>query len=131
MEKYLLKREEIEAMEGLRKSHFLNPDAQRTNKSLGDLTGLTGIGFHLIHVPPGKLSTEYHVHHYEDECTYVLCGSGTATIGSRSANDPADGVVIVAASGRLSMGRSTCRARAACRSGARTSPRARAPVRRR
>ncbi|MEO0362142.1 MAG: cupin, partial [Pseudomonadota bacterium] len=40
-DRYLVTREEIEAMEGLAKTHFLNADARRTNKSLGDLTGLT------------------------------------------------------------------------------------------
>lgn len=81
MNNYVLKRSEIEAMEGLRKTHYLNPNAQRVNKSLGDLTGLTGFGFHIIEVPPGKESTEYHVHFYEDECVYVLSGTGMVTIG--------------------------------------------------
>ena len=80
-EKYLLKREEIEAMQGLAKTHFLNPNAQRVNKSLGDVTGLTGLGFHIIEVEPGHETTEYHVHHFEDECVYVLDGTATATIG--------------------------------------------------
>ncbi len=61
-EKYLVTAEEIAAMEGLRKTHFLNDNARRTNKSLGDLTGLTGIGFHIIEVEPGRETTEYHLH---------------------------------------------------------------------
>jgi uncharacterized cupin superfamily protein len=77
----LVTREEIAAMEGLRKTHFLNPDAQRINKSLGDLTGLTGLGFHIIEVAPGHLTTEHHVHHFEDECVYVLDGEATAYVG--------------------------------------------------
>ncbi|MEZ5825801.1 MAG: cupin domain-containing protein [Geminicoccaceae bacterium] len=68
-------------MEGLRKAHFLNGDAVRVNKSLGDLTGLSGIGFHIIEVEPGHVTTEYHVHHFEDECVYILSGTGTAEIG--------------------------------------------------
>lgn len=80
-EGYLVKAEEIAAMEGLSKVHFLNDNARRVNKSLGDLTGLTGIGFHLIEVPPGAESTEKHVHHFEDECVYVLDGQATAVIG--------------------------------------------------
>ncbi|MCP5378851.1 MAG: cupin domain-containing protein [Novosphingobium sp.] len=71
-------------MPGLAKIHFLNPDAQRLNKSLGDLTGLTGIGFHLIEVQPGHLTTEHHLHHHEDECVYVLEGEGTAYIGEEA-----------------------------------------------
>lgn len=81
MDKCILKKSEIESMEGLFKQHFLNPGAQRNNKSLGDLTGIKGFGFHIIEVPPGKESTEYHMHYYEDECVYVLSGFGKATIG--------------------------------------------------
>lgn len=81
MDKYVVKRAEIEAMEGLEKVHFLNSNAQRVNKSLGDIVGLTGFGFHIIEVPPGKESTEFHVHHFEDECAYVLSGIGRVTIG--------------------------------------------------
>ncbi len=78
---YLMKAAEIDAMEGLAKTHFLNDGAQRINKSLGDVTGLTGLGIHVIEVAPGFETTEYHVHHYEDEAVYVLSGTGTATIG--------------------------------------------------
>ncbi len=56
-EKYLVSAEEIAALPGLAKTHFLNPNAQRVNKSLGDLTGLTGIGFHIIEVQPGRETT--------------------------------------------------------------------------
>ena len=80
-ETYLLKAADIDAMEGLYKTHFLNPKARRINKSLGDLTGLTGLGFHIIEVEPGCDTTETHVHYYEDECVYVLSGTGTALIG--------------------------------------------------
>lgn len=81
MTTYLLRKADIEALPGTDKVHFLNDNGRRNNKSLGDLTGLTGFGFHLISVPPGRESTEYHVHHREDECTYVLSGTGTVTIG--------------------------------------------------
>ena len=70
--RYIVRAAEIADIEGTAKTHFLNANAQRSNKSLGDLTGLTGIGFHIIEVMPGHESTEYHVHHHEDECTYVL-----------------------------------------------------------
>ena len=80
-ERYLLRAHEIAAMEGLKKTHFLNPNAQRVNKSLGDATGLTGLGFHIIEVEPGHETTEHHVHHHEDECLYVLSGHATALIG--------------------------------------------------
>ena len=78
---YLVRAAEIAAFQATAKTHFLNDNAKRQNKSLGDLTGLTGFGFHLIEVEPGCESTEYHVHHYEDECTYVLSGQGHVLIG--------------------------------------------------
>ena len=81
MDKYVFSAAEIDEFVGLEKSHFLNADARRTNKSLGDLAGLMGLGFHIIEVPVGCASTEFHCHHYEDECVYVLQGEATVTIG--------------------------------------------------
>ncbi len=81
MDKYILTKEEIEAYQGIEKSHFLNRNARRRNKSLGDLTGLTGIGFHIIEVKPDHESTELHVHYFEDECVSILSGKAEATIG--------------------------------------------------
>lgn len=78
---YLIKAADIETMEGLSKTHFLNEGAKRINKSLGDATGLTGLGIHIIEVAPGAETTEYHVHHFEDEAVYILSGTGSATIG--------------------------------------------------
>ncbi|MGH1361344.1 MAG: cupin domain-containing protein [Burkholderiaceae bacterium] len=78
---YLITSDQISAMEGLRKTHFLNDNARRINKSLGDMAGLTGFGFHLIEIEPGHESTEHHCHHHEDECVFVLAGSATAYVG--------------------------------------------------
>lgn len=80
-ETYLITAEEIEAMPGLAKTHFQNPNAKRVNKSIGDATGLTGLGIHLIEVEPGHETTEYHVHYVEDEAVFVLSGTATAEIG--------------------------------------------------
>lgn len=80
-DRYHIPAQEIEAMEGLAKTHFLNAKAQRINKSLGDMTGLTGLGIHLIEVAPGAVTTEHHVHYYEDEAVYVLEGTATAITG--------------------------------------------------
>lgn len=79
--KYLLTATEIDAMPGEHKTHFLNPNAVRINKSLGDAVGLNQIGVHMIYVEPGRDTTEYHIHHYEEECIYVVAGSATAIIG--------------------------------------------------
>lgn len=78
---YLMTAADIAAMEGLAKVHFVNPAAKRINKSLGDATGLTGLGIHIIEIASGDETTEYHVHHFEDEAVYILSGNGTATIG--------------------------------------------------
>ncbi|MCA9577347.1 MAG: cupin domain-containing protein [Polyangiales bacterium] len=77
---YILSRDAIEAMPGTAKVHFLNPNGRRLNKSLGDATGLTGLGFHLIEVPVGAESTEHHRHLFEDECVYVLSGRAHVTL---------------------------------------------------
>ena len=83
MDKYLLSKEEIDAYEGIEKTHFLNPNARRVNKSLGDLTGLSAIGFHIIEIQPGCESTEFHKHYFEEECVYILEGEARALIGEQ------------------------------------------------
>ena len=81
-DKYVITKEEIESMDGTQKTHFLNSNAKRVNKSLGDLTGLKNIGFHIIEIEPGGYdSTELHVHYNEEECLYILQGEAIATIG--------------------------------------------------
>ena len=84
MDKYLISRQEIDELQGLEKTHFLNSNAVRTNKSLGDLTGLTALGFHIIEVAPGHQTTELHKHYHEEECVYILVGTGLATVGEQS-----------------------------------------------
>ena len=79
---YLITAAEIATLTPTEKTHFLNPNAKRRNLSLGDLTGLTGLGFHIIDVDPGHETTETHAHYFEDECVYVLSGHATARIGA-------------------------------------------------
>lgn len=81
MDKYLISKEEIDGLEGLKKTHFLNQNARRINKSLGDIMGITGFGFHIIEVEPGFETTEFHKHYHEDECVYVLEGEAEARVG--------------------------------------------------
>jgi len=89
--KYLLKAAEIEQMPGKQKTHFLNSNAIRLNKSLGDAVGLNHIGVHLIYVQPGHDTTEYHKHLYEEECIYVVSGKGLLIIeGDRYILEPGD-----------------------------------------
>jgi uncharacterized cupin superfamily protein len=80
----LLKAIEIDAMEPQRSVHPLNERAVRLKRSLGDLTGLTQLGFHLITVQPGHESTEYHSHLYAEECVYILSGTGEAIIDDQT-----------------------------------------------
>jgi uncharacterized cupin superfamily protein/GNAT superfamily N-acetyltransferase len=79
-----LSADDIARLDGIRKVHFLNPDAIRNDKSLGDATGLRRLGAHLITVAPGHDSTEIHAHHLEEECLYVISGFGSATLGERT-----------------------------------------------
>ena len=79
-----LSAEKIAAMEGVRRVHNLNPDAIRTDKSLGDEVGLKNMGIHLISIAPGDKSTEFHTHRYEEEAIYVLSGRGTAVVGEKT-----------------------------------------------
>lgn len=83
-DRYVVRAQDIDAMDGTQKTHFLNDNAVRLNKSLGDLTGIRGLGFHIIEVEPGHETTELHAHHHEDECVYILAGRATAVIGNQS-----------------------------------------------
>lgn len=76
----LLSAAAIAALPSQTKVHRLNPNAVRSSKSLGDAVGLAHIGVHLVTVMPGRDTTEYHRHGYEEEFLYVLSGQGTADI---------------------------------------------------
>ena len=61
--------------------HRFNDKAIRHTRSLGDLTGLTKMGIHLVRIAPGDETTQYHVHQIEEEFLYILEGKGIAEIG--------------------------------------------------
>ena len=82
--KLLLHAADIAQMPAQEKVHFLNPNAIRLNRSLGDAVGLKNIGVHLITVAPGHDSTAYHTHHDEAASAYALPGSGSLTIDGTS-----------------------------------------------
>jgi uncharacterized cupin superfamily protein len=89
--KLLLKAFDIAEMAGERKVHYLNPNAVRLSKSLGDAVGLQHIGVHMVAVEPGRDTTEYHKHVYEEECIYVLAGRGRLVLeGDAYAFEPGD-----------------------------------------
>lgn len=66
------------------KTHKLNPNALREVKSLGTLAGLSQLGVHLVSISPGRDSTAFHFHHYEEEFVYILSGIGEALIGGET-----------------------------------------------
>ena len=78
--KYLLRSEDIENLEAKKVTHFLNPNGIRLNKSLGDAVGMSEMGVHMIYVEPNHDSTEFHKHLYEEECIYIISGTGSLTI---------------------------------------------------
>ena len=80
--KRLITRTEIAKMAGQDKRLFLNRDARHLQKPLGDIAGLTELGFHLIEVPIGSASSAFDRHICEEECIYILEGTGTARIGA-------------------------------------------------
>jgi len=81
MNRAVFKKAQIDAMDAELRTHFLNDNAIRLSKTLGDRVGLTGLGVHLVELPPGKDSTEYHFHHKEDECIYMLSGEVELQLG--------------------------------------------------
>lgn len=75
---------DIEAMSATRAVHSLNPNAIRLKKSVGDITGLTQLGAHIVTLMSGHESSEYHRHLYEEECVYILSGHGQALIDDQA-----------------------------------------------
>lgn len=84
MSKSIITKVQIDAMNAEIRTHFLNDNAVRLIKSLGDQAGLTGLGVHYVELPPGKDSTEYHFHHNGDECIYLLSGVVELQLGDET-----------------------------------------------
>jgi len=82
--KNILRASDIAAMKGVASAHPVSDAVTRITKSLGDPTGLTGIGISIFETAPGADSTAFHFHHFEDEAIYVLSGSGEAQIGAET-----------------------------------------------
>jgi uncharacterized cupin superfamily protein len=80
----LLTADTIAGLAELAYRHPLNTRAVRHGRSLGDATGLTHIGVHLVRVRPGDETTEHHRHRCEEEFIYVLSGRGVAAIGDQT-----------------------------------------------
>lgn len=61
-------------------SHPWNPASELHGTHLSRMAGLKRTGVSLVHIPPGKESFAYHLHHREEEWIYILSGSGIAEI---------------------------------------------------
>ena len=60
--KKLVTRTKIAKMAGQDNRHSLNRDARHLQKPLGEIAGLTKLGFHLIKVPIGSASCAPYQH---------------------------------------------------------------------
>ena len=80
--KQLETRTENAKMAGQDKRHFLNCNAQHVKKPLGDIAGLTKLGFQRIKMPIGSAPCAFERHICEEECIYMLERAGTARIGA-------------------------------------------------
>jgi uncharacterized cupin superfamily protein len=70
---------------------YNTPCMDRASKALGDASGLTQFGVHLLTLPPGVWSSQRHWHTREDEFVYVLAGSVTmVTDDGREQLEPGD-----------------------------------------
>ena len=83
-ETYIIKSDDIASIPEAMKTHFLNDNARRSERSLAKTCGLNEIDFAIMEVAPGDESTEHHKHYHEEECVYVLEGEGVARIGAES-----------------------------------------------
>lgn len=79
--KQLLTRTEIAKMDGENKVHFLNPQARRRNKSLGDAAGLVALGVHLIEIPMGQLPRNFIVIFMRKSACSSLMAAGWRGLG--------------------------------------------------
>ena len=81
---HLLTAAQIATLTERRNVHQFNDQAVRHTRSLGDLTGLTSIGIHLVRVELGDETTQHHNHEVSDEFIYILSGKGTLLLGEQA-----------------------------------------------
>jgi uncharacterized cupin superfamily protein len=77
----LLRAPDVQALPEEARAHNLNPANVRYTRSLGDATGLSTIGVHLVRLEQGGTSSVFHFHHQDEEWVYILAGRGIAEIG--------------------------------------------------
>jgi len=79
--KHLLSASAIQNLEEVHHQHQFNDNAVRVTRTLGTHVGLSRIGIHLVHLEPGRDSTQQHYHDADEEFIYILSGRGLAHIG--------------------------------------------------
>lgn len=78
---HLIRAAEITALPEQQHVHQFNQRAVRMTRALGTVAGLERIGIHLIRLPPGHDSTQFHSHSADEEFIYILEGRAIAEIG--------------------------------------------------
>ena len=81
IDKFRLAGAAIAAMPERAHVHQFNDRALRLTRTLSDAVGLERIGIHLVRLPPGMESTQFHYHDRDEEFIYILSGRGIADIG--------------------------------------------------
>ena len=90
-DKYLIRTAALDAAEGARVKHVLNPNSEVLVHRLGDRVGMQRAHLSIARVPPGKESFMPHSHSLQEEFLFILEGRGTAEIdGERFAVGPGD-----------------------------------------
>ena len=77
----LLRKADIERLHEEARPHPLDATLVRHTRSLGDASGLSTIGVHLVRLKQGNTSSVFHYHHQDEEWVYILSGCGVAEIG--------------------------------------------------
>lgn len=80
----LLRAADVAALPEVRHVHQFNDGAVRLTRTLGTATGLERVGVHLVRLPPGHDSTQFHTHTADEEFIYVLEGHASAELGEET-----------------------------------------------
>jgi len=74
--KHIVRSGQTDWAQAWRGRHPFNPASEMKLVPLGDLTGMTRIGAHLIRIPPGKESFIPHAHSTSEEFVFIVEGAG-------------------------------------------------------
>jgi len=83
---HLIRAEELDQRPRHPFVHQHNPGAVRMTNCLTDDLGFQDMGVHLVHIEPGKSSSEHHFHEEDEEFIYVLSGIAVSHIGEEQYN---------------------------------------------